>query len=39
VDCIGSVVNGVCHGVPAPGAPMAVCYGQMIGGVCTGSMF
>jgi hypothetical protein len=20
-DCIGAVVNGVCHGTPAPGAP------------------
>ena len=38
-DCIGAVVAGVCHGVPAPGAPMATCYGQMIGGVCTGPMF
>jgi hypothetical protein len=38
-DCIGAVVNGVCHGTPAPGAPTATCYGQMIGGVCTGPMF
>jgi hypothetical protein len=38
-DCIGAVVNSVCHGAPAPGAPMATCYGQMVGGVCTGPMF
>jgi hypothetical protein len=38
-NCIGAVVNGVCHGMAAPGAPMATCYGQMIGGVCTGPMF
>jgi hypothetical protein len=38
-DCIGAVVNGVCHGTPAPGAPMATCHGQMVGGVCTGPMF
>jgi hypothetical protein len=33
-DCIGAVVNGVCHGTPAPGAPTATCHGQMVGGVC-----
>jgi hypothetical protein len=38
-DCIGAVVNGVCHGTPAPGAPTATCSGQMVGGVCTGPMF
>jgi hypothetical protein len=38
-DCIGAVVAGVCHGMPAPGAPTATCYGQMIGDVCTGPMF
>jgi hypothetical protein len=38
-DCIGAVVNGVCHGTPAPGAPTATCHGQMVGGVCTGPMF
>jgi hypothetical protein len=38
-DCIGAVVAGVCHGTPAPGAPTATCYGQMIGGICTGPMF
>jgi hypothetical protein len=38
-DCIGAVVNGVCHGTPAPGAPMAICHGQMVAGVCTGPMF
>jgi hypothetical protein len=38
-DCIGAVVNGVCHGTPAPGAPMATCHGQMVAGVCTGPMF
>ena len=38
-DCIGAVVNGVCHGTPAPGAQTATCHGQMVGGVCTGPMF
>jgi hypothetical protein len=38
-DCIGAVVNGVCHGTPTPGAPTATCHGQMVGGVCTGPMF
>ena len=38
-DCIGAVVNGVCHGTPAPGSPTATCHGQMVGGVCTGPMF
>ena len=38
-DCIGAVVNGMCHGTAAPGAPMATCHGEMIGGICTGPMF
>ena len=38
-DCIGAVVNGMCHGRAAPGAPMATCHGEMIGGICTGPMF
>jgi len=39
-DCIGAVVNGVCHGTIAPGATsLGTCYGEMIGGVCTGPMF
>lgn len=38
-DCIGAVVNGVCHGTPAPGAATATCHGQMVAGVCTGPMF
>jgi hypothetical protein len=38
-DCIGAVVNGVCHGTPAPGAQTATYHGQMVGGVCTGPMF
>jgi hypothetical protein len=38
-DCIGAVVMGVCHGAPAPMAPMATCHGQMLGGACTGPMF
>src|SRR5262249_13204398 len=38
-DCIGAVVNGDCHGTPAPGAPTSTCYGQMINGICTGPMF
>jgi hypothetical protein len=37
--CIGAVVNGVCHGTPAPGAQIVTCHGQMVGGVCTGPMF
>ena len=38
-DCIGAVVNGVCHGAAAPGAPITTCHGQMVGGLCTGPMF
>jgi hypothetical protein len=38
-DCIGAVVNGVCHGTFAPGAATATCHGQMVAGVCTGPMF
>ena len=45
-DCIGAVVNGVCHGTPTPGAQIKIqtgqtprCYGTMIGGRCTGPLF
>lgn len=45
-DCIGAVVNSVCHGVPTPEAEIKIrtgqmprCYGTMIGGQCTGPMF
>jgi hypothetical protein len=38
-DCIGAVVNGVCHGTQAPGAPTVTCYGQMLNGIFTGPMF
>jgi hypothetical protein len=39
-DCIGAVVNGVCYGTIAPGAPsLGTCYGEMTGGVCAGAMF
>ena len=45
-ECIGAVVNGVCHGTPTPGESIRMqtgqtpkCYGTMIGGSCTGPMF
>ncbi len=45
-ECIGAVVNGTCHGSATPGAQIKIdtgqyptCYGQMIGGVCTGPQF
>ncbi|WP_067522828.1 hypothetical protein [Endozoicomonas ascidiicola] len=39
-ECIGAVVNGVCHGSIAPKAGYKkTCYGQMINGQCTGAMF
>jgi hypothetical protein len=39
-ECIGAVVNGRCHGSVIDTQPMRPrCYGQMIGGQCTGPMF
>ncbi|WP_422463223.1 MULTISPECIES: hypothetical protein [unclassified Endozoicomonas] len=39
-ECIGSIVNGVCHGSILPKtANHPTCYGQMINGQCTGPMF
>lgn len=39
-ECIGAVVNGVCHGSILPKtANHPTCYGQMINGQCTGPMF
>jgi len=44
-DCIGAVVNGVCHGTINPSIqPVAHCYetminGQMFNGQCTGPQF
>ncbi len=39
-QCIGAVVNGVCHGtILAPGYNAPRCYGQMLFGKCTGPMF
>jgi hypothetical protein len=39
-ECIGAVVNGVCHGSVIDTMPMRPrCYGTMIGGRCTGPMF
>jgi hypothetical protein len=39
-DCIGAVVNGVCHGTINPSIqPVARCYGTMINGQCTGPMY
>jgi hypothetical protein len=35
-DCIGAVVNGVCHGSTGAAQPQATCYGQMLNGQCTG---
>lgn len=38
-DCIGAVVNGVCHGSTGAAQPQAICYGQMLNGQCTGPRF
>lgn len=39
-QCIGSVVNGVCHGSIMPDAQYhPTCYGQMLNGQCIGPMF
>lgn len=41
-DCIGAVVNGVCHGAVTPDAQIRQpvrCYGQMLNGQCTGPQF
>lgn len=39
-ECIGPVINGVCHGQILPkSAYHKTCYGQMLNGVCTGPMF
>nr|WP_180202429.1 hypothetical protein [Pseudomonas sp. SbOxS1]NYU01860.1 hypothetical protein [Pseudomonas sp. SbOxS1] len=38
-DCIGAVVNGVCHGSTGAAQPKATCYGQMLNGQCTGPQF
>ncbi|WP_257296733.1 hypothetical protein [Endozoicomonas sp. YOMI1] len=39
-ECIGAVVNGVCHGSILPKtANHPTCHGQMINGKCTGPMF
>ena len=39
-ECIGAIVNGVCHGsiLPRPGYHKT-CHGTMINGQCTGPMF
>lgn len=41
-DCIGAVVNGICHGAISPRGQIEQptrCYGQMINGQCTGPQF
>ena len=39
-ECIGAVVNNVCHGSVIDTQPMRQrCHGQMIGGRCTGPQF
>ena len=39
-ECIGAVVNGVCHGsVIAPPDLKPRCHGAMLNGQCTGPMF
>lgn len=39
-ECIGAVVNGQCHGSVLPKAGYhETCYGEMIGGRCTGPQF
>lgn len=37
-QCIGAVVNGICHG-DTMGIPAATCHGTMLNGQCTGPMF
>ncbi len=39
-ECVGAVVNGVCHGavLPESAAPVR-CHGQMVAGQCTGPLF
>ena len=39
-ECVGAIVNGVCHGSIVPKAGRhKTCYGQMINGRCTGAMY
>ena len=39
-ECIGAVVNSVCHGTILPkGGYHKTCYGEMLFGRCTGPMF
>lgn len=39
-ECVGAVVNGVCHGSIIPkGGYRPTCHGQMLNGQCTGPMF
>lgn len=39
-ECVGPIVNGVCHGGVIPkSAWQTKCYGQMLNGECTGPMF
>ena len=39
-ECVGAVVNGVCHGTIIPKTGYhKTCYGEMISGICTGPMF
>ena len=37
-QCIGTTVMGSCQGSTI-GAPVAVCHGTMLNGICTGPMF
>jgi hypothetical protein len=34
--CVGTVVNGVCHGSLVPTRPPLKCWGQVLNGKCTG---
>jgi hypothetical protein len=39
-ECIGAIVNGVCHGSILPqSAYHPTCHGEMLNGMCTGPMF
>jgi hypothetical protein len=39
-ECVGAVVNGVCHGtIIEDGGNHPTCHGEMINGQCTGPMF
>jgi len=38
-DCIGAVVNGICHGSVIDTGQGMTCHGEMLDGKCTGPLF